>query len=276
MEIATLKVFDYTLRLNYGIIVDQQPVKLVSHEFNGWHATPNVDHLKEVENSYVNTFDRPNQAQNQVSYVAYVIDGDGVVVAFGSATYFKEHHDYMDDDDAYCYKCNGDETKQKENKLWIEGLVSIKKGCGSIVLQELERRLSIAAHEYNAPRKIINVMSVNDSISFYENLGYEETCTGPRYAGTDNTRLVKAIQGYDLSNECIFETTEGDISCIATRIVRGQIKQIDRFLNFPEGIKHTEILTYFLAHQTDVEMYKNCFTPELQRNLIAEVAEYCS
>ena len=156
-------------------------MKICSHIFENWNNIPDISHLKEVENSYVGFFDHKYPGQSFVSYVIV----DEKVVAFGSATHYTE--------DNYYY----DEPYGDERRLWIEGLVSIQKGCGSLVLAELERWLVERSSE--CYQKIINVMSVDESIGFYEARGYTTCYTSSRFSGSGNTIMAKLIGNSDFT-----------------------------------------------------------------------------
>lgn len=139
--------------------------KIVTHKFTNWNDIPDVKHLQTIENNYVDVFESKCRegAERYITYISYVIEND-IVVAFGSASYYNEGNYY---------------GKNKTRQLWIEGLVSTSKGCGTLVLQELEKALITIADEFNVKYKIINVMSVDDSIGFYENNDYIECRTSP-------------------------------------------------------------------------------------------------
>lgn len=270
-------------------------MQLKSHIFINWDEIPNVSHLMDIEDSYVIAFDRPEN--NQTSFVAYVIE-NSKVGAFGSATYFEDEDAvyYYEDDDAYCYLCEGNEQKQSENRLWIEGLVSTRKGCGRLILEELERWLNEIALSKKAPRKVINVMSVNKSVSFYEKMGYEETCTGPRFAGTDNTRLIKALPGCTLGckefstvkngcnskYECIFKgldeaNLQDSIDEITGKICCNRTKGLEKVLNVPNNFGNEgSWKEYFRVHNNEDALYKDIFTLELRKELVEMFEEYTS
>src|ERR1700684_4623920 len=103
-------------------------IEIKEHVFKTWDDIPDVSHLLKVKNNYVRAFE--HNVPNNLCYVAYALR-NGTVVAFGSATYFKQDHSYMDDDDGYC-SCAPNFNIQRDRRLWIEGLVSIEKGCGSL------------------------------------------------------------------------------------------------------------------------------------------------
>lgn len=200
-----------------------------SHVFSNWEEIPDVSHLLKVENNYVHAFEGHNY-EDSTTYVCYMQQqckesASGTkIVAFGSATYFTaEGNCYVDyDDDNYTPE------QQKLWQLWVEGLVSIEKGCGSIVLQALENWLSDVADLHKVERKVINIMSVDESIGFYEENGYVACYTGPRYAGTGNTRVAKAIRdsNFDISLDIQLKPIDhypsdlSDIGCIERNIAR--------------------------------------------------------
>jgi hypothetical protein len=95
--------------------------KIVTHKFTNWGEIPDVKHLQKVKNNYVNVFESECRegCQRYITYISYVMEND-TVVAFGSASYYNKGN----------YYC-----KNKTRQLWIEGLVSISKGCGTLVLR---------------------------------------------------------------------------------------------------------------------------------------------
>lgn len=58
--------------------------KIVTHKFTNWDEIPDVKHLQEIKNNYVNVFQSECREGRErfITYVSYVIEND-VVVAFG-------------------------------------------------------------------------------------------------------------------------------------------------------------------------------------------------
>lgn len=230
--------------------MEQTNRTIKSHLFDTWKDIPSIDHLLEVKDNHIYDFSQ-HKCKGVVSFVAYVIDKEKVV-AFGSATYFsgKDNY-YVDyDDDNY--------TKEQQNcwKLWVEGLVSIKKGCGSIVLRELEKWMESVSKEYNIERKVINIISVYDSIGFYEENGYVNCYTGPRFAGTDNTRMAKSVpnSGFDITEDVqlcpfiVYPTKKSSIECLEWDIARyvsgGRRIPLAPYIVVPKDIPRKEYFNY--------------------------------
>src|SRR6185312_4730674 len=153
--------------------------KIITHQFVNWESIPDVSHLEKIKNSYVKVFE---STKPDIIYVAYIVR-DGKLTSFGSCGYYKNNNYYGDN---------------KTRQLWIEGMVSIVPSHGSTILKELEKCLIILADSENVSHKIINVMSVDESIGFYEKNGYQECKTSSRFRGTGNMRLAKAINDFSL------------------------------------------------------------------------------
>lgn len=194
--------------------------KIVTHQFKDWNEIPDVEHLKKIKNNYVNVFQGECRegCERYITYISYVIK-NSIVVAFGSASFYKNGN----------YYC-----KNKTRKLWIEGLVSTSKGCGTIVLQELEKSLITIADEYNVEHKIINVMSVSESIGFYEQNDYIECRTSSYWTGVgDCTRLAKPINNFDMLSAKILIINFIDSEFIYNYIINGRRKRLDEFIKVP-------------------------------------------
>lgn len=234
-----------------------------THEFKNWDEIPDVSHLLKVENNYVHAFE--HEIPESVTYVSYAIKDDKVV-AFGSATHFKDENYYDDEDDDSCNM-----SEQEERRLWIEGMVSIEKGCGSLILKELEKWLSTI----DVPHKIINIISVDESIGFYEENGYVVCYTGPRFAGTGNTRVAKDIGDFDIKlagyadyAKCDTEIMEREI---ATLISLGRRKTLSQFIDVPKDIDRKDYEEYVRSHD-----FKECVTEEMKKNIFIHLDEFKS
>jgi len=250
-----------------------------SHIFENWDQIPNVSHLLEIKNNYVDVFEG-HKCEEATTYVCYVVKYDNLqntseVVAFGSATYFDGYHYYVDFD-------NENYTPEQQSlwKLWIEGLVSIEKGCGSVVLLELEKWLSHMSEKYAVERKVINIISVNESVGFYEENGYVACYTGPRFAGTDNTRVAKVIpnSGFDISLDIcprsidIYPSDENDVEClewdIAGYIIQGRRIPLLPYIEIPKDIPRTEYKNY--VHNNT---FKDYITDSMRKNIFDHIDE---
>lgn len=220
---------------------------IITKKFNNWVELPDLSHLKKIENSYVRA------AKGDIIYVSYVIENENVV-AFGSAGYYI-HDNYY--------------GKNTSRQLWIEGLVSTLKGCGSIVLSELERELTNLAYVYNITHKIINVMSVDESIGFYEHNGYVECKTSSRFAGTGNTRMAKAIDNFSLESANVIKDRILDPCWIFTYIVGGRRTIVKDYVIIPDDIHHSQFSKYVLENYD-----KNIFNKNISTAIINQLIEY--
>ncbi len=238
-------------------------MKIHAHEFKNWEEIPDVSHLLEVENNYVHAFE--HEIPEATSYVSYAVK-DRKVVAFGSGTYFKGSNYYIDGDDDGCSK-----SEQKQRRLWIEGMVSIERGCGSLILRELEKWFS----QIDIPHKIINIMSVDESIGFYEENGYVVCFTGPRFAGTGNTRVAKAIGDFDIQLAGCVDYTKLDTEQIeweiAALITLGRRKVLSQFIDIPKDIDRKDYEVYVRNHD-----FKECVTEEMKKNIFDHLDEFKS
>jgi hypothetical protein len=232
--------------------------KIISHIFNGWDKIPNLDHLKKIEDSYIGA------AAGDIIYVSYIIENDKVM-AFGSASYYKEENTFGDDCD------ESDPTGALNNlrKLWIEGMVSIKKGCGSIILGELEKMLINSAELHKVSQKIINVMSVSKSVGFYENNGYVECSTGPRFAGTDNVRMAKPILDFSMELADVRTNYSPVTDWLFSDIMNGRRKVLERYLYIPADIHHSEFRSFVLKNYT-----KGIFKSDISQDTITQLIEF--
>ena len=228
------------------------------HIFKSWEEIPDVSHLYEIEDSYVDTFE--HGYSRSISYVSYAMKDDKVV-AFGSATYFEDQNYYVDEDES-----------EEERKLWVEGLVSIEKGCGTLVLGELEKWLIKMSQEHNVSHKIINIMSVDNSIGFYEENGYVACYTGPRFAGTGNTRVAKAIGDFDIRLAEIVDYTDFDDKAleweIASWILLGRRKTLSKFIDIPRDVRRKDYEQYIRNNK-----FKECVTEDMRKNIIDNLDE---
>jgi hypothetical protein len=242
-------------------------MEICSHIFKSWDDIPDISHLLEVRNNYVEAFE--HKIPKTITYVSYTIK-DKKVVAFGSATYFEDENYYIDGYDDSC-----DISHQEKRKLWIEGLVSIEKGCGTIILKELEKWLIEMAHKHNIPHKIINIMSVDQSIGFYEENGYVECHTCPRFAGTGNTRVAKSFDGYDIKSNGIVDYTQLDDETmawqIASLIALGRRKTLCQFIDIPKDISRKNYEEYVRNHN-----FKECVTEDMKNNIFDHLDEFNS
>ncbi len=231
-------------------------MQVITHVFDGWDNIPSVSHLYEVEDSYIRAFEHPGI--ETVSAVSYVIC-EGIVVAFGSATYFPKDNYYIDDHT----------PNELTRKLWVEGLVSIKKGCGSMVLSELEKWLSETGEKYNVEQKIINVMSVSNSVGFYEEKGYLECHTGSRFYGADNIRMAKAIGNFDLETAELVDYSIMDqellVQEIATLIVMGRKIPLSKFADIPDNIPRK-------SYVANITLFK--FKPSVTQEMISNILDH--
>lgn len=236
-----------------------------SHVFKNWDNIPDLSHLETVNNNYIRAFQ--HGCEGAVTYVCYIVKHDEnseKVVAFGSATYFCGENNYYIDVDDYQYTVE----EQHKRNLWVEGLVSIERGCGSLVLRVLEEWLSSVAILLDLDKKVINIMSVEESVGFYEENGYIEGYTGPRFSGTGNIRVVKAVLGskFDISAEIQrtpidhYPTKKYKIESlvwnIAFYILQGRRIPLLPYIDIPKDVPRTEYLEYvrsnpFVEYVTD-------------------------
>lgn len=204
---------------------------VISHKFNNWEEIPDVTHLFNIKNNSVKAF------RGEVVYVAYIIQ-DQKIIAFGSAGYYGTKNNYYRDQD------DGDEYEYTR-QLWIEGLVSTVKGCGTLVLRELETILTKLSEEYNVEHKIINIMSVSDAVGFYENNGYNVCITSPYWGGVDCIRVAKGINNYSLLTANIINYNKLDNSYLAWElagaIMINRRKFLSTYMNLPKDIALKDI-----------------------------------
>ena len=225
----------------------------ITHLFKSWDDIPDVSHLLKIKNSYVGAF---ISNECPVVCVSYIVE-NGIVVAFGSAGYYK-------DENYYC--------ENKDRQLWIEGLVSTVKGYGTLVLQELEKCLIDLSS--NVKQKIIYVMSVEESVGFYENNDYSECRTSLRFRGTGNIRLAKAIGDYNIEEAKLIKYDIDDKylpSYISTFVHQGRRRMVDKYLNIPKDIPHTKFAKYVMENQSD-DLFKDN-VKHLKDAIIKEVDE---
>ncbi len=220
--------------------------EIYTHIFNNWEQLPDLSHLLKIKNSYINA------AKGDIIYVSYIIDNN-VVVGFGSCGYYKDTNYY---------------GKDKTKQLWIEGLVSISKRCGSIILNELEKVLINLATEFNVKHKIINVISVDESVGFYENNIYVECHTSSRFRGTGNTRMAKSIENYSLDTADIITYCNFTAELIYEYILCGRKKNLQKYINIPTTIPHLKLSEYVL------ENYGKCiFKDYVSESVIEELLQ---
>lgn len=237
--------------------------KIVSHKFTSWDTIPNVDHLRQIEDANIDSF------AGDVVFVCYALDANGGVVAFGSGGYYEKENYYEDDE-------NDDEFygDQRSRHLWIEGLVSTVKGLGRLVLCELERILinfSIKMHSAGkiTEYRVINVMSVEDSVGFYENCGYSVCSTTPRFAGPGNIRCAKAFNGDNLDKQCVIKyDVFSNEWCLYNFLVLGRRKMCDDYLNIPKDIENKDFVKYFISNKESKDLFKDNINEETRQQLV--------
>ena len=204
--------------------------------FTSFDDLPNLDHLRKVENSYIEAFN------GDIVYVSYIIN-NGNVVAFGSCGYY--HHDNY-------------YGKDRSRQLWIEGVVSIIPGCGTIVLQALESSLKILADKYQVSKKIIHVMSIEESVGFYEKNGYIECNTSARFAGTGNMHCAKGIDGFSLDSVKLskYRHDQDLYQHVVRFILVGRRLRVDEYMNIPPEIHNSELIKYVSEHIEDPNLFR--------------------
>lgn len=226
--------------------------------FTSWDEIPySLDHLLTVENNSVRAFG------GDIVDVAYAVD-NGQIMAFGSCGYYGDHNYYAGNEDS------DDEEYGDTRHLWIEGLVSLRAGLGTAILGHLEQALIRLSEEYQVPNPIIYVMSVDESVGFYENNGYLECNTSPRFAGTGNIRLAKPIgEGVDM--------TAANLSTYDIRdyagwfwgwVLTNRKKRVSDYVRFPEWVRPAEMQTYVLKHMRDEDFFKDSVSDELKQTLL--------
>ena len=225
----------------------------ITHIFKDWNTIPDVSHLMKIEDSYVKA------AKGDIIYVSYIIEDDKVV-AFGSAGYYNEEKNYY---------------SKNHRQLWIEGLVSTVKGYGSIVLKELEEKLCHLADLYNVKQRIINVMSVEMSVGFYENNGYVECTTSSRFRGTGNIRLAKAIGNFRLETANVINYDSFNKYDIYGFIVTGRIKMLQKYVKENlNTIDHKQLTDYVLNNKDTI--FNELISLKRKEKIIALLLEYKS
>jgi hypothetical protein len=234
--------------------MDISDKKIITHKFNNWDEIPDVKHLQKVKNNYVNVFESKCREgyERFVTYISYAIEND-IIVAFGSASYYNEGNYY---------------GKNATRQLWIEGLVSISKGCGTLVLQELEKVLTNIANEYNVEYRIINIMAVSDSIGFYENNDYIECRTSSYWLGVgDCTRLAKPIDNFNMESAkiLIYDIIEADYIC--NFIINGRRNHLAKYINIPRNIKYTEIKNYVIENGNN-NIFTEIITSDMREKIL--------
>jgi len=146
--------------------------------------------------------------------------------------------------------------------------VSISKGCGTIVLQELEKALTNIADEYNVKHRIINIMSVRESIGSYENNDYIECRTSSYWEGVgDCIRVAKPIGDFNMDSAKILICNYVEVDFIYDYIVNGRRKLLDKYIDVPKHIRHSEFKSYIIEHKDD-DIFKEILTQELINELI--------
>ena len=163
-------------------------------------------------------------------YTCLFIIENNIPVAFGSCGYYR-------DDNYYC--------QNKTRQLWIEGIVSTVEGYGTVILSNLEKCLISLAHS-NVSHRLINVISVEDSVGFYENDGYVECNTSSRFRGTGNIRMVKAIDNFDLESAKIRTNWDADPGWIFWFVMTGRRKVLEKYMHIPTEIKIRDFRDYII------------------------------
>jgi hypothetical protein len=198
-----------------------------------------VTKISQIKDSYVYA------ANGDVVYVAYILENDEII-AFGSCGYYKEEGNYY-----------GGKTYRQ---LWIEGLVSTRKGYGTLVLKALETALAETAITFEVKSKVINVMSVEESVGFHENNGYVDCHTSSRFRGTGNIRLAKPIGNSSLEQQQVIDYDREDLKkylheFLAEFIVVGRRRMVEKYVvsgSIPTTVKHNELSGYILNHKDKV------------------------
>ena len=185
---------------------------------------PDLSNLEKIENSYVKA------AKGDIIHVSFIIENN-IPVAFGSCGYYR-------DDNYYC--------QNKTRQLWIEGIVSTVEGYGTVILSNLEKCLISLADSENVSHRLINVISVEDSVGFYENNGYVECNTSSRFRGTGNIRMVKAIDNFDLESAKIRTNWDADPGWIFWFVMTGRRKVLEKYMHIPTEIKIRDFRDYII------------------------------
>jgi hypothetical protein len=229
-------------------------MKVITHKFNDWGEIPDVSHLLKIKNNYVRVFESECQKDREryITYISYVVEND-IIVSFGSASYYDKGN----------YYCNNT-TRQ----LWIEGLVSISKGCGTIVLHELEKILSDISYQYDVKDKIINIMSVSDSVAFYENNGYYECNTSSYWRGCDCIRMAKPIDNFNMISAKIRENWEVDAEWIYGYIIQGRRRILDKYTNIPTSIHHKDFSDYIINNYENTKVFKDNVNNDVVKDIV--------
>ena len=254
-------------------------MKIFTHKFEGFDKIPNLDHLKKIENSFVDGFTGNNV---NIAYVSYIVDDDNVV-AFGSGSYYIETRNYYENPDGEDsdYENTDNEAymiKERSKQLWIEGMVSIKKGCGRIILRELERTLIQLAHELNVKYKVINLMSVENSVGFYESCGYVECKTVSYWRGQCLTRCAKAFNSDHVSILDVINYDDkyvlNDDCALYSFLASGRRKMCDLYLNIPNEVSHNDLLKYVLDNRDSENLFRSIIDLPTQQKLIKWIIEW--
>jgi len=285
---------------------------VISHVFNGWadiNLCGDMADILKTKRSSLNVFERfdtiEERNESQTTFVAYIIDKNKVI-AFGCATHFLTNQNYYQDDDEECdcVKCNthhddsppceekeekdADEiclmSNQSTRRLWVEGMASLKKGCGTLILQELERWLfeQDSIYKLGCP---INLMAVTESIGFYDKNGYIECGTSPYWGGSDCTRMVKfknegAKIAQTLTSEVLtcwdnMETYDEDrfSNLLVQIIAQDRIIFVNKYMKLPVNVNR-DLAEYVLDHKLD-DIYGSLITKERKELLIENLEEHC-
>lgn len=133
-------------------------------------------------------------------------------------------------------------------QLWIDTPLSEQRGCGRIVLRELERFLS--TYKDMILRKNIYVRPIEDVGGYYHKQGYHEIWTPAHKGDEDDTAVfqgeyglwyAKAVEGeikdeiletYDAATKTIRLLTQKRFTCLRARI------------SIPEEVRHEDICSY--------------------------------
>lgn len=225
-------------------------VNVVTAQFTSWKHLPDVTDLAKIENSSVYA------ARGDIVYVAYTLE-NGKVAAFGSCGYYRVENYYSQD---------------TRRQLWIEGMVSTVKGHGSRILAELEKVLTMLADQYEVPIRLINVMSAEESIGFYEKNGYVECNTSVRFRGPGNIRCVKSINGFSLEIAKVakYRLDSGYAEeSIVSFLFQKRRMRVDEYLLIPATIIPKQLAKYFSENYENDELYL-----ETTKHLKSKIIEY--
>jgi hypothetical protein len=298
--------------IDYFNDIYMQTYTVISHVFDGWNvinAHGDMTSILKTPRSSLKVFERfdtiEERTASQTTFVAYIVEKNKVI-AFGCATHFLTNQNYYEDGDEECdcVKCkayygapppceNGSTQNcyienQSTRRLWVEGMASLKKGCGTLILQELERWLfeqgKIGHTSYSSSYSScpINLMAVDESMGFYDKRGYVACNTSPYWAGSECARMVKfeneeAKVAQTLMSEVLtywdnMGTYNDDKFCdlLANLIGQDRVLLANRYMKLPVS---RDLAEYVLDHQAD-NIYGDSITKERKEILIEYLEEY--